>query len=60
MPGERQLAAECAHQLHDICHGTYAVYVQPWTVPAVSGRCDCTCHTVEAGVLPEAEVGGGG
>lgn len=39
------VAPECEHRMHDICHGTYTVYVSPWTLPTVSGRCDCPCHT---------------
>ncbi|OKH91527.1 hypothetical protein AB852_28645 [Streptomyces uncialis] len=60
MPGKQELAPECEHRIHDICHGTYAVYVEPFSVPAVAGRCDCPCHTTEAAAVPKAAATGGG
>ncbi|MEU0689996.1 hypothetical protein [Streptomyces uncialis] len=59
MRDEERLAPECEHRLHDICHGTYVVYVPPWTVPVVTGRCDCPCHPTGAGVAGAAPDGTG-
>lgn len=34
----------CQVGMHHLCHGTTAVRVAPYKVPAVTFRCDCSCH----------------